>query len=198
MSEVRKKILDALDCIPDALDIPDALLNIYRNDQALARKAAELYMALLEAIEGMLDWLDHKAYSKPHFCPTRGCHEADPNTNTGEVAKSLALQSHYGHSIEQKIDAVQAKSTAFHKQVEVCLNSCVAETNFLAKVNEVRGGVILNSIQTTEEHAKDISAKLDEVTDVAKDNSEALNSLTSMLKGQFTDLIKYAECKRLF
>jgi hypothetical protein len=36
-----------------------------------------------------------------------------------------------------------------------------------------------------EEHAKDISGK---------DNSEALNSLMSMLKGQFTDLIKYAEC----
>jgi hypothetical protein len=44
---------------------------------------------------------------------------------------------------------------------------------------------------------KDISSKLDEVVDVAKDNSEALNSLTSMLKGQFTDLIKYAECKKV-
>jgi hypothetical protein len=33
--------------------------------------------------------------------------------------------------------------------------------------------------------AKDISGKLDEVADVAKDNSEALNSLTSMLKSQF-------------
>jgi hypothetical protein len=44
---------------------------------------------------------------------------------------------------------------------------------------------------------KDISGKLDEVADVAKDNSEALNSLTSMLKGQFTDLIKYAECKKV-
>lgn len=72
MSEVRKKILDALDCIPDALEIPEALLNIYRTDQVLARKAAELYMALLEAIEGMLDWLDHKAYSKPHLCLTQG------------------------------------------------------------------------------------------------------------------------------
>lgn len=72
MSEVRKKILDALDCIPDALEIPEALLNVYRTDQVLARKAAELYMALLEAIEGMLDWLDHKAYSKPHLCLTQG------------------------------------------------------------------------------------------------------------------------------
>jgi hypothetical protein len=71
MSEVRKKILDALDCIPDVLEIPEALLNIYRTDQVLARRAAELYMALLEAVEGMLDWLDHKAYSKPHLCLTQ-------------------------------------------------------------------------------------------------------------------------------
>lgn len=81
MSEVRKKILDALDCIPDALDAPEALLNIYQNDQTLARKAAELYMALLEAIEGMLDWLDHKAYSKPKpylICINR--YEADFTT----------------------------------------------------------------------------------------------------------------------
>lgn len=72
MGEVRKKILDALDCIPDALEIPEALLDIYRTDQVLARKAAELYMALLEAIEGMLDWLDHKAYSKSQLCLTQG------------------------------------------------------------------------------------------------------------------------------
>ena len=70
MSEVRKKILEALDCIPDALDIPEAYLNMYQSDQNLARKAEELYMALLEAIEAMLDWLDHKAYSKPHLCLT--------------------------------------------------------------------------------------------------------------------------------
>ncbi len=85
MSEVRKKILDALDCIPDALDVPEALLNIYRTDQALARKATELYMALLEAIEGMLDWLDHKAYSKPHLCLT-------------EVTTRLMLQSNQRRS----------------------------------------------------------------------------------------------------
>lgn len=106
------------------------------------------------------------------------------------------MQDHYGNSIEQKIDAIQAKSAAFHKQVEVCLNSCVAETSFLAKVNEVRGGAILKGIQVTEEYVKDNSGKLDELTGFAKDNSEALNSLTSMLKGQFSDLIKYAECKK--
>lgn len=193
---MRKKILDALDCIPEALDIPEALLNIYRTDQVLARKAAELYMALLEAIEGMLDWLDHKAYSKPHLCPKQGYREANATTKLEEVAKSIATQGYYGVSIEQKIDAIQAKSAAFHKQVEVCLNSCVAESNFLAKVNDVRGGVILREIQITEEYAKDNSSKLDSLSDRVKYNTEALNSLTSMLKGQFSDLIKEVECKK--
>lgn len=119
-------------------------------------------------------------------------------TNSEEVAKSIAVQGHYGISIEQKIDAIQAKSAAFHKQVDVCLNSCVAETNFLAKVNEVRGGVMLREIQITEEYAKDNSGKLDSLSEDVQYNTEALNSLTSMLKGQFSDLIKDVECKKLF
>jgi hypothetical protein len=120
------------------------------------------------------------------------------NTNLEEVAKSIAVQSHYGISVEQKIDAIQAKSAAFHKQVEVCLNSCVAETNFLAKVNEVRGGVMLRSIEVTEELSKYNSSKIDSLSDDVKYNTEALNSLTSMLKGQFSDLIKDVECKEYF
>jgi len=119
-------------------------------------------------------------------------------TNSEEVAKSIAVQGHYGISIEQKIDAIQAKSAAFHKQVEVCLNSCVAETNFLAKVNEVRGGVMLRSIELTEVLSKDNSTKIDSLSDDVKYNTEALNSLTSMLKGQFSDLIKDVECKDYF
>jgi len=119
-------------------------------------------------------------------------------TNSEEVAKSIAVQGHYGISIEQKIDAIQAKSAAFHKQVDVCLNSCVAETNFLAKVNEVRGGVMLREIQITEEYAKDNSGKLDSLSEDVQYNTEALNSLTSMLKGQFSDLIKDVECKKYF
>jgi hypothetical protein len=119
-------------------------------------------------------------------------------TNSEEVAKSIAVQGHYGISIEQKIDVIQAKSAAFHKQVEVCLNSCVAETNFLAKVNEVRGGVMLRSIELTEVLSKDNSTKIDALSDGVKYNTEALNSLTSMLKGQFSDLIKDVECKEYF
>ena len=117
-------------------------------------------------------------------------------TNLEEVAKSIAVQGHYGISIEQKIDAIQAKSAAFHKQVEVCLNSCVAETNFLAKVNEFRGGVMLREIQITEESAKDNSTKLDSLSDGVKYNTETLNSLTLMLTGQLSDLIKDVKCKK--
>ena len=69
MGEVRKKILDALDCIPEHLEIPESYMQLYQDDETLQRKAQELYMALLIAIEGMLDWLDHKAYSMAHSYP---------------------------------------------------------------------------------------------------------------------------------
>jgi hypothetical protein len=72
----------------------------------------------------------------------------------------------------------------------------VAETNFLAKVNEVRGGVMLREIQITEEYVKDSSGKLDSLSDGVKENTEALNSLTFMLKGQISDLIRDVECEK--
>ena len=64
-------------------------------------------------------------------------------------------------------------------------------------MNELRGGVMLEGIEATKEYVKDNSTKLDTLTDATKDNTECLNSLTSMLKGQFSDLIKYAECKKV-
>lgn len=86
----------------------------------------------------------------------------------------------------------------------------MSETHFLAKVNEVRGAVILDNVRANTERSIDNSTKLDALTNVAKvnsdalndindavkDNSDALNSLSSMLKGQFLDIVKYAECKR--
>ena len=57
---------------------------------------------------------------------------------------------------------------------------------------------MLRSIEVTEELSKDNSSKLDSLSDGVKYNIEALNSLTSMLKGQFSDLIKDVECKEYF
>lgn len=39
-------------------------LELYRNDDELVHDAEELYVAILEAVEGMMKWLDKKAYSK--------------------------------------------------------------------------------------------------------------------------------------
>jgi hypothetical protein len=74
----------------------------------------------------------------------------------------------------------------------------VAETNILAKANEVWGGVMLREIQITEEYVKDSSGKLDSLSDGVKENTEALNSLTFMLKGQISDLIKDVECEKYY
>jgi hypothetical protein len=57
---------------------------------------------------------------------------------------------------------------------------------------------MLREIQITEEYAKDNSGKLNLISDDLKYNTDALNSLTSMLKGQFSDLAKDVECKNSF
>ena len=72
----------------------------------------------------------------------------------------------------------------------------MAETNILAKVNEVRGGVILREIQITEGLTKNNSTKLDAIADDVRYNTDALNSLTSMLRGQLSDLTKDVECMK--
>lgn len=63
MQGVRKKVLEALDCLPDT-EISEQYLREYQNNKALARAAEELYVAILDAIVGMLQWLDASAYSK--------------------------------------------------------------------------------------------------------------------------------------
>lgn len=57
---------------------------------------------------------------------------------------------------------------------------------------------MLREIQITEEYVKDSSGKLDSLSDGVKENTEALNSLTFMLKGQISDLIKDVECEKYY
>ena len=66
MSTVREKIMDAFSSIPETLDNSQALLAIYwsRCDQKPIEKATRLYIAILAAIEHMIDWLDEAVFSK--------------------------------------------------------------------------------------------------------------------------------------
>jgi hypothetical protein len=63
MSSLRKKVLEALKYLPDT-EIAEEYLREYQENKALAQAAVELYVAILDAIMSMLEWLDRDAYSK--------------------------------------------------------------------------------------------------------------------------------------
>lgn len=52
MSDVRKKIFDALESLSGTVSWSSEFLELYEADDTLATKAEELYLALLEGIEG--------------------------------------------------------------------------------------------------------------------------------------------------
>jgi hypothetical protein len=64
VDKARTKILSALACLPDAVEVRDEYMEVYHGDATLARCSEELYMSILVAVEGMLEWLDSNAWSK--------------------------------------------------------------------------------------------------------------------------------------
>lgn len=76
--------MDALGSLPDEIEEADAYVTLYRElsvsqkqlgfkfHKKLADAATELYLAILIAIEYMLEWLDHNVFSE-HFCGVAQC-----------------------------------------------------------------------------------------------------------------------------
>lgn len=68
MAEIRQKVLDTFASLPGTIDASEDYLKIYRLDEPLLRKAEDLYLAVLDGIEGMMEWINHKVYSIfPHL-----------------------------------------------------------------------------------------------------------------------------------
>lgn len=102
MSKLRKKIFDALESLSGTMQWSSDFLEVYESDDELNKKAEELYLALLEGIEGMMEWLDHKAYV--------------------EAVKSFFQQETYGKPVEKRIELMEEKSKAFQKRIEYLLH----------------------------------------------------------------------------
>jgi hypothetical protein len=64
MSKVRTRILQALNNLSNTIEWSNDYIDVYRSDEELMDKAEQLYLAVLEGIEAMMTWLDHKAYRK--------------------------------------------------------------------------------------------------------------------------------------
>ena len=63
MADIRQRVLDTFANLPGSIEASEDYLKIYRQDEDLLGKAEDLYLAVLEGIEGMMQWIDHKVYS---------------------------------------------------------------------------------------------------------------------------------------
>lgn len=61
MSDKRQQILEALEDVPKTLAMIERTLENFNADQTLSDLTVELYVRILKAIEGMMQWLVDKA-----------------------------------------------------------------------------------------------------------------------------------------
>lgn len=61
MSDKRQQILEALEDVPRTIAMIERTLENYDTDQILSDLTVELYIRILNAIEGMMQWLVDKA-----------------------------------------------------------------------------------------------------------------------------------------
>lgn len=63
MKEVRESVLKAFDGLSQNIDDTRAYLQLYRQDVEVQERAEELYVAILESVQDMTNWLNHNPIS---------------------------------------------------------------------------------------------------------------------------------------
>ncbi|GAB7358210.1 hypothetical protein MBLNU230_g0362t1 [Neophaeotheca triangularis] len=101
VAKVREQILDCLGALTRTVDGTKAFQELYIGDKRLWETAESLYIALLDAVQDILAWLDESAWRR-----TLG---------------ALFKQENYSKPLEDKIKtAVETKVQEFHDQLAYC------------------------------------------------------------------------------
>ncbi|OQO11507.1 hypothetical protein B0A48_03234 [Cryoendolithus antarcticus] len=101
IQDIREKILDCLSALTRTVEGTQKMHDLYYGDRELWQAAEDLYIALLDAVESMIAWLDEKAWRR--------------------VMGAMFKQANYARPLEEKIKlAVETKAKAFHEHLEYC------------------------------------------------------------------------------
>ncbi|PWY90988.1 hypothetical protein BO70DRAFT_410608 [Aspergillus heteromorphus CBS 117.55] len=111
---LREPILNSLDTLAYSINETSPYLYAYSWNDTLIQRAHELYMAILDAVESITQWVEnHKGF--------RG--------GLRQGAKALFLGDNYGKDLEDKVTtAVSDKASAFEAAVKACLSIEVHDT----------------------------------------------------------------------
>ncbi|KAE9365710.1 hypothetical protein N431DRAFT_472312 [Stipitochalara longipes BDJ] len=119
MKEVRESILKAFDGLSQNIDDTRDYLKLYREgDLEVQERAEELYVAILESVQDMTNWLNHNPIK--------------------ESFKAFFQHSSYGRPLQEKITTnIQEKTTAFKDRIQICLHTRILNIdNHVVNLND--------------------------------------------------------------
>ncbi|KAK2000770.1 hypothetical protein LX36DRAFT_738942 [Colletotrichum falcatum] len=64
LDEVRNKIMNCLESLPDIVEETEEYVQIYDEDPRVWGAAEDLYLGILDGVEGMLQWIDKSAFER--------------------------------------------------------------------------------------------------------------------------------------
>ena len=64
MKEIRELILSSLASLSHTIDNSKSYIRLYSRDVELQNRAEDLYITILEAVEGITHWLGHKSHGE--------------------------------------------------------------------------------------------------------------------------------------
>lgn len=92
MSEKRQQILEALGDVPGTISTVESYLENFHSDETLSDLIIELYVVILGAIEGMMQWLVDKTGCK-YMLYKQDLSDADFNKGNKSRPCSLVLRA---------------------------------------------------------------------------------------------------------
>ncbi|EFQ34617.1 hypothetical protein CGRA01v4_14054 [Colletotrichum graminicola] len=99
LDEVRNKIMNCLESLPDIVEDTEEYVQIYAEDTRVWSAAEDLYLGILDGVEAMLQWIDKSAFER--------------------AFNALLRPATYGKSLEEETikGSIEANVAKFHKFV---------------------------------------------------------------------------------
>ncbi|KAK5991555.1 hypothetical protein PT974_09839 [Cladobotryum mycophilum] len=125
--EIRGMIIRTLDSLSELIEGSKSFIQMYTWNDELKQRTEDLYIAILEAVEGITEWLKQSPL--------------------GKALKSFVTQSDYGTKLEEKLSRnIEDKAALFSAVIAQCLHAAVNTThhNVLTlgkRVEHIDGGI---------------------------------------------------------
>ncbi|TEY30287.1 hypothetical protein BOTCAL_0885g00010 [Botryotinia calthae] len=149
MKTIRESVFKTFDGLSDTIDSTNLYIRYYSQDETLRLKAENLYIAILEAIKGITNWLKKNPFA--------------------ESFKAFFLQEEYGKKLEEKMTTnIQTTATAFEERVKALLH--IRVENIDSNVAVIKDDVadIKDDVKKINQRFKMIQSLEDLLTGIAK------------------------------